>query len=97
MLAVLVFNDKLTPTNMGGLVLCVIGTLGYHRIKSSNRASGGGPHDSKSEQESYVGLNHQEYDPVRQADVELECFMNIEDDEHSDSDGELSDGWDDMS
>jgi hypothetical protein len=89
-LAVLVFNDKLTPTNIGGLVLCVIGTLGYHRIKSSNRSS----HDSKSEQEY---SSNQEYDPVRQADVELECFMNIEDDEHSDGDGELSDGWDDMS
>lgn len=78
------FNDKLTLMNMGGLLLCIVGTLGYERFKSFNQSYNQG-----------VGREDIEYDPVRQADVELECFLNVDDEDLSD--GELSDGWDDMS
>lgn len=91
-LAVLVFNDKLTLTNTGGLVLCIIGTLGYQQLKGSR----GGKNNDGSDMLDLV--ENQEYDPVRQADVELECFMNVEEEQDDYmSDGELSDGWDDMS
>mmetsp|Transcript_19016 Transcript_19016/g.24810 ORF Transcript_19016/g.24810 Transcript_19016/m.24810 type:complete len:408 (-) Transcript_19016:134-1357(-) len=78
LLAVLVFNDKFTLWNGLGLLLCIIGTLGYQQLKSIENANSNEVHD---------------YDPVRQADVELEFFLNTEDE----SDAELSDGWDDMS
>ena len=78
MLAMVVFKDKVSILNVSGIILTFLGTAGYHKLKNA-------PLDQSA-------LAAQAYDPVRQADVELEIFLDGLEDV---GDGELSDGWDD--
>ena len=78
MLAVLAFHDDVSLVNLAGLTLCISGTLAFHRTKRGREDVDGRP------------SAHGDYDPVHMADMELESFINTEDD------GELSDGWDDI-
>uniref|UniRef100_A0A7S2FM58 Sugar phosphate transporter domain-containing protein n=1 Tax=Florenciella parvula TaxID=236787 RepID=A0A7S2FM58_9STRA len=78
MLAIIVFKDTLTVTNTIGLILAVGGTSAYHRIKDMT------DQDKPS---------NEEYNPVSQADLELEALGT--NGLVMDEDDELSDGWDD--